>query len=140
LTLQIDTAQTDSLIPIPGYIGQADKQFLHWNGTQYAALAYITQKQKTKVKVPNNEVPDFTKLAPKSDGTEDPTKAGNIFTFGPYSLVKPEQKGGETISLRFEYTSPVIKMNKLERHIEVSHWGGNLAVEERYWMTNMGAK
>jgi oligosaccharyltransferase complex subunit alpha (ribophorin I) len=100
----------------------------------------VTQKQKTKVKAPNNEVPNFTKLPPTGDKTDDPTKAGNIFTFGPYGPVTPEQKGGEAISLRFEYTNPVIKMNKMERHIEVSHWGGNLAVEERYWMTNLGAK
>lgn len=46
---------------------------------------------------------------------------------------------GEKIALRFEYTAPVIKMNKLERAVEVSHWGGNLAIEEKYWMTNEGA-
>lgn len=44
------------------------------------------------------------------------------------------------MAVRFEYTAPVIKMTKLERAIEVSHWGGNLAFEEKYWMTNEGAK
>jgi oligosaccharyltransferase complex subunit alpha (ribophorin I) len=27
----------------------------------------------------------------------------------------------------------------LERDIEVSHWGGNVAFEERYWLENLGA-
>lgn len=30
-------------------------------------------------------------------------------------------------------------MTRLERDIEVSHWGGNLATEERYWLTNKAA-
>lgn len=30
-------------------------------------------------------------------------------------------------------------MTRLERDIEVSHWGGNLAIEERYWLTNKAA-
>lgn len=101
--------------------------------------AYTTEKQKTKLKLASNEVPDFTKLEPKADGTEDPTKSGNQFTFGPYSVVEAG-KAGEEVTLRFEYTNPVIKMDRMERLIEVSHWGGNLAIEERYWMTNNGAK
>lgn len=111
---------------------------MQWNTHQYAFTAYTTEKQKTKLKFPNNEIPDFTKLAPKADGTEDPIKSGSSFTLGPYTAVGPETTG-EEVTLRFEYTAPVIKMDRMERLIEVSHWGGNLAVEERYSMTNNGA-
>ncbi|RPB03159.1 Ribophorin I [Choiromyces venosus 120613-1] len=136
--LWITLAQTDRLTPVPALIGQTEKQFLQWTGFQYAASAYVTEKQKTKIKFPNNEVPDYTVL--KNGESDDPTKAGSWYTYGPYKTVKPDQKGGKAITLRFEYTSPVIKMTRMERHIEVSHWGGNIAFEERYWMTNLGAK
>ncbi|KAI5847764.1 Ribophorin I [Morchella snyderi] len=139
ITLQINLAATDILIPVPAQVTQVEKQFLQWTGSQYALSAYTTEKQKTKLKLASNEVPDFTKLEPKADGTEDPTKSGNQFTFGPYSVVEAG-KAGEEVTLRFEYTNPVIKMDRMERLIEVSHWGGNLAIEERYWMTNNGAK
>lgn len=137
--LWITLAQTDCLIPVPALIGQTDKQFLQWTGSQYAASAYVTEKQKTKIKFPNSEVPNYTVLQKNGEG-DDPTGAGSWYTYGPYKTVGPDQKGGKAITLRFEYTSPVIKMVKMERHIEVSHWGGNIAFEERYWMTNLGAK
>ena len=41
--------------------------------------------------------------------------------------------------MRYEFTKPIIHATSLERDVEVSHWGGNLAVEERYWLTNKGA-
>lgn len=126
------------LTPVPALVTQTEKQFLQWSSHQYALTAYTTEKQKTKLKFPNNEVPDYTKLSPKADGTEDPIKSGNSFTFGPYTTVEP-LTAGEELTLRFEYTSPVIKMDRLERLIEVSHWGGNLATEEHYTMTNNGA-
>ena len=41
--------------------------------------------------------------------------------------------------MRYEFTKPVIHVTLLERDIEISQWGGNLATEERYWLTNIGA-
>jgi oligosaccharyltransferase complex subunit alpha (ribophorin I) len=85
-------------------------------------------------------VPEFTKLAAKSDGTSDPTKVGSAFTYGPYEAVEPSRAGGETVKIRYEFTHPVIVMEKFTRDIEVSHWGGNIAFEEKHVMTNAGAK
>ena len=42
-------------------------------------------------------------------------------------------------SVRYEFTKPIIHASLLERDVEVSQWGGNLATEERYWLTNKGA-
>ena len=42
-------------------------------------------------------------------------------------------------SVRYEFTKPLILASLLERDIEISHWGANLATEERYWTTNAGA-
>ncbi len=41
--------------------------------------------------------------------------------------------------MRYEFTKPIIHATSLERDIEISQWGGNLASEERYWLTNKGA-
>lgn len=41
--------------------------------------------------------------------------------------------------MRYEFTKPLIYATLLQRDIEVSQWGGNLATEERYWITNNGA-
>ena len=41
--------------------------------------------------------------------------------------------------MRYEFTRPVVHVSRLERDIEISHWGGNAAFEERYWLTNKAA-
>lgn len=41
--------------------------------------------------------------------------------------------------VRYEFTKPLIHVSKLDRDIEVSHWGGNVAFEERYDLTNRAA-
>jgi oligosaccharyltransferase complex subunit alpha (ribophorin I) len=46
----------------------------------------------------------------------------------------------QLVSARYEFTKPLTHATLLERDIEVSHWGGNLATEERYWLTNRGAE
>jgi oligosaccharyltransferase complex subunit alpha (ribophorin I) len=101
--------------------------------------AYVTQKQKTKLKLPTSNPAEFTKLSKKNaDGTSDPVHQGTALTYGPYDKVKP---GSELpVSVRYDFTKPLLHATRFERDIEVSHWGGNLAVEERYWLTNRAAK
>lgn len=45
----------------------------------------------------------------------------------------------EPVTVRFEFTKPVTHVSVLERDIEVSHWGGNVAFEERYTLYHRGA-
>lgn len=140
-TIHIYIYLTNVSKPVPAEISQSAKQFLQWTGSQYFNSAYVTSKQETKLVLPNQEVSEFTVLTPKSDDTqEDPKKVGSLLSYGPYELVKPSQKGGQKVSIRYEYTSPVISVSKLSREIEVSHWGGNVAFEEKYSMTNKAAK
>ena len=71
------------------------------------------------------------------DVTSNPERQGSTFTYGPYENIPPGAE--QEASARYEYTKPIIHVSLLERDIEVSHWGGNLATEERYWLTNKGA-
>jgi oligosaccharyltransferase complex subunit alpha (ribophorin I) len=45
----------------------------------------------------------------------------------------------QEVSVRYEFTKPLTHSKLLERDIEVSHWGGNIAIEERHWLTNRAA-
>lgn len=115
-----------------------DKQYLVYTFSAYSPSAYTTSQQKTKLKLPTSDVPDYT-ILPKanSEGKEDPSKQGKEFTYGPYS----ELPAGavELVSVRYEFTKPVLHATKLERNIEISHWGGNINTEEQYFLTNIGA-
>ncbi|KAJ6260629.1 dolichyl-diphosphooligosaccharide--protein glycosyltransferase subunit 1 [Drechslerella dactyloides] len=137
VTLAISASITGALEPIPAVIGQSDKQFLSYTGYRYVPTAYLTEKQKTKFRAANGEIPDYTEF-----GGKDVEKSGYTVTYGPYDDKKAWSSDStpETFTIRFEFTMPIIYMEKLERDIEVSHWGNNLAFEERYWMTNNGAK
>ena len=127
-TLAISYHLLSSLEPLPATIGQADKQYLKHTFSIYAPSAYITQKQKTKIKFPGVDIPDYT---------GEPERQGSTFTYGQYDNIPA---GAESAaSVRYEFTKPIIHVTLLERDIEVSHWGGNLASEERYWLTNKAA-
>ena len=69
--------------------------------------------------------------------TSNPERQGTTFTYGPYEKIPAGAE--EEASVRYEFTKPIIHATLLERDIEVSQWGGNLAIEERYWLTNKGA-
>lgn len=125
--------------PLPATIAQNERQFLKYTFSAYMPSAYVTSKQKTKLKFPNTEVPDYTVLPnPNADGKEDPQKQGSTFTYGSYNEVPAG--ADEPVSVRYEFTKPLTHARLLERDIEVSHWGGNLATEERYWLTNRAAE
>lgn len=95
----------------------------------YAPSTYPTQKQKTKIKFPASDVRDY--------GSE-PERQGSTLTYGPYENIPAGAE--QNASARYDFTKPVIHATLLERDIEISQWGGNLAFEERYWITNKGAR
>ncbi|EED23550.1 oligosaccharyl transferase subunit (alpha), putative [Talaromyces stipitatus ATCC 10500] len=135
-TLSISYYVLGSFSPLPKSIGQSDSQYLTYTIDAYAPSAYKVETQKTKVKFPTSNVPGYT-ITSKLKTGNDPEKQGSTFTYGPYTKVAP----GATypLTFRFESTKPILASSLLQRDIEVSHWGGNLAIEERYWLRNDGA-
>jgi oligosaccharyltransferase complex subunit alpha (ribophorin I) len=128
-----------ALQPLPAQIQQNDKQYVLYQFSAYAPSAYTTLQQKTKLKLPTADVPDAVTLPASlnAEGKEDPQKQGTTFTYGPYD----ERGAGvvQDVSVRYEFTKPLTHVSSLERDIEVSHWGGNVATEERYILTNRAA-
>ncbi|PBP18402.1 oligosaccharyltransferase alpha subunit [Diplocarpon rosae] len=136
-TLSITYSYLSALDPLPTSIAQKDKQFLVYTFSAYCPSSYITLKQKTEVKFPGNNIPEYTIIPGVNGGAESPQKQGSKFTYGPYD----ELPAGavETVTVRYEFTKPLIHVSRLERDIEVSHWGGNVAFEERYTLHNRAA-
>ncbi|KAI4104013.1 MAG: hypothetical protein L6R37_003495 [Teloschistes peruensis] len=132
LTLSITYHILSSLVPLPKKISQQERQYLLYTFSTYTPSAYPTLKQKTKLKFPTTDIPDVI-------GGGNPDRQGSTFTYGPYNELVPAG-AREEASVRYEFTKPLIYATHLERDIEVSHWGGNLATEERYWLTNQGAQ
>lgn len=102
----------------------------------YAPSAYPTTKQKTEVKAAS-AIPDYTEITGSSESEKFPQKQGSKLTYGPFG----EKPAGATApaQVRFEFTKPVTHVATLERDVEVSHWGGNVAFEERYTLFHRGA-
>ena len=123
--------------PLPSAIQQDEPQFLSYSFSAYCPSAYTTSKQKTEVKFPSANIPDYTKLPGSGDVKEFPQKQGAKLTYGPFD----EKPAGaeELVQVRFEFNKPVSHVSLLERDIEVSHWGGNVAFEERYTLIHRGA-
>lgn len=128
LTLSISYHVVLAFEALPALIKQQDKQFLVYRFSKYVPSAYETVKQKTKLKLPTTNVPDYS---------SEPERQGSMLTYGPYDVVPAGAV--EDATVRYEFTKPVVHGTLLERDVEVSQWGGNLALEERYWLTNQGA-
>ncbi|KAH6691294.1 oligosaccharyltransferase alpha subunit [Plectosphaerella plurivora] len=137
LTLGISYYVLKAYTPLPASIAQDEAQFLVHDFSVYVPSAYTTTKQKTEIKAASSNIPDYTKITDGADGKEFPEKQGSKLTYGPFG----EKPAGASspASVRFEFTKPVIHVSELERDIEVSHWGGNVAFEERYTLFNRGA-
>ncbi|ETN39104.1 uncharacterized protein HMPREF1541_05326 [Cyphellophora europaea CBS 101466] len=137
ITLSISYHLLNSLMPLPAAIKQDEKQYLTYSFSAYFPSAYPTLKQKTKLKSPSADVPEYstTKGLTKS---ADPTKEGSALTYGPYDTTTPPFTS-HPVTVRYEFTKPVLLSTTLSRSLEVSHWGGNLATEDHYALTNTGA-
>ncbi|KAI0837744.1 Ribophorin I [Hypoxylon sp. FL0890] len=136
-TLGISFYYLNSFAPLPAAIQQSEKQYLVYEFSAYCQSAYPTLKQKTEVKLPSSDIPDYTKIAGSDETKEFPEKQGSKLIYGPF----PEVPAGAVspVKVRYEFTKPVTHVSLYERDIEVSHWGGNVAFEERYTLYNYGA-
>lgn len=135
--MSITYSVLSSLQPLPATIEQTDKQYVQYTFSAYTPSAYKTLKQKTTVKLSTPDVPDYTIVGTNAENKEDPEKQGTKLIYGPYVDVPAGVQ--QMVSIRYDFTKPLLHATLLERDIEVSHWGGNLATEERYWLENRGA-
>ncbi|RDW85212.1 dolichyl-diphosphooligosaccharide-protein glycosyltransferase subunit 1 [Coleophoma cylindrospora] len=136
-TLGITYHFLSALDPLPATIQQKENQYLVYTFSAYCPSAYVTLKQKTEVKFPTTNVREHTVIPGTGKEPQSPQIQGTKYTYGSFGEVPAGAY--EPVRVRYEFTKPLIHVSRLERDIEVSHWGGNLAFEERYTMTNRAA-
>ncbi|KIV80220.1 hypothetical protein PV11_07736 [Exophiala sideris] len=137
-TLSISYNILGALNPLPASIKQEEKQYLTYDFSAYIPTVYTTIKQKTKVKFPSADVPEYTTTKGLTSNA-DPVKEGLFFTYGTYETAKIAPGTTYPATVRYEFNKPLLVCSLLERDVEVSHWGGNLASEERFWLRHDGA-
>jgi oligosaccharyltransferase complex subunit alpha (ribophorin I) len=119
----------------PEHVPQDKPQYLRWESSATIRSLYFSEEQSTKIKVPSQHVESYSK------GPEpmERNKAGNEFTYGPYKDVEANA-ARKPIYLYYEQNIAPITAVDHKRQLEVSHWGGYLAVEEHYNIRHDGAK
>ncbi|KAK4872122.1 hypothetical protein RN001_016246 [Aquatica leii] len=129
-TINVEFVLTNSLVPYPSSIVQKDKQLVRYFGNHYFYSPYLTTKQTTSVIVNTRSIENYSKLKPVS-------QSDSSITYGPYNDVAALTV--DPMIVHFENNAPFLSVTRLERLIEVSHWG-NIAVEENIDILHTGAK
>lgn len=127
--IEIDYVLTDALSPFPTHITQKEKQLIKYNGNYYVYLPYKCIKQSTSVTLGTRNVESYSKLSPTS-------LSDTTISYGPYNQIAPFTI--EPMSVHYENNNPFLKITRIERTIEVSHWG-NIAIEETIDLEHTGA-
>nr|CAD2177809.1 unnamed protein product [Meloidogyne enterolobii] len=130
IKVTVEYALTEYLVPHPKEIIQSENQLVLYSGLANIPSAYSLLKETCIYKVGSVQPIAFT------DVSLSKYASGKI-TYGPYENSKPYTK--KPITIHCENNSPFLVATKVDRFIEISHWGGNLAVEENVEIVNKGA-
>ncbi|GAB6022985.1 hypothetical protein CHUAL_007080 [Chamberlinius hualienensis] len=129
-SVDVETVFTHLLVPNPSQITQGEKQLVLYVGNLYFYSPYPVTSQKTNVVTTTANIESFTKTKPF-------TNSESTISYGPYEKIAPLSHSD--LRVHYENNNPFLVINKLERLIEVSHWG-NIAVEEVVQISHNGAK
>ncbi|ORZ20259.1 Ribophorin I [Absidia repens] len=132
IRLGIHISYTHVLKPLPAKIPQVSRQLLYYSGNVYLYSPYPTAEMKTTLQVPTSQIISFT----GGDGIVQ--QKGSKLVYGPFNNLEPNAY--HELKCHFESTGPLVTVTHLERDLQVSHWGNNLAVEEHYTIRNDGAE
>lgn len=129
-TVSLEEVFSKLLVPHPSHITQKEKQLVRYFGNHYFYSPYTTTKQVTNVLLSSRSVESYTKLKPTA-------QSDSTITYGPYSAIQPFTT--DQMIIHYENNAPFLTVTRLERLIEISHWG-NIAVEENIEIRHTGAK
>ncbi|KAG0717798.1 Dolichyl-diphosphooligosaccharide--protein glycosyltransferase subunit 1 [Chionoecetes opilio] len=162
LNVDMEMTMTQILEPYPAFIQQGEKQLVRYTGNHYVLTPYTTTTQTTTVTLPSPNIESYSRLKPT-------THTDTSITYGSYEGVAGFSVGNvgtgisgdssvmawftnrvveecnkrsnpvDTMTVHYENNSPFLMITRLERVIELSHWG-NIAVEETLDVLHTGAK
>jgi oligosaccharyltransferase complex subunit alpha (ribophorin I) len=130
VSVEVDYVLGHELKPHPVQISQREKQLVLYEGNAYFFSPYNTLKQKKVFTITTPTVESFSQVSPVSH-------SDNTITYGPYENIAPFSS--EKVAIHYENNSPFLVISRLQREIELSHWG-NIAVEETIDIVHDGAK
>uniref|UniRef100_A0A914X1M5 Dolichyl-diphosphooligosaccharide--protein glycosyltransferase subunit 1 n=1 Tax=Plectus sambesii TaxID=2011161 RepID=A0A914X1M5_9BILA len=129
VTVKVEVVLAQHLKPYPSHITQAEQQFVLYDGNAHILSPYIIKKESTNIVLYHGHVESFTKAEPsKLDGDK--------LSYGPYENTPAFST--KDIRVHYENNSPFVVITRMERLIEVSHWG-NVAIEENIDLLHKGA-
>ncbi|XP_058803946.1 dolichyl-diphosphooligosaccharide--protein glycosyltransferase subunit 1 [Phymastichus coffea] len=129
VSVEVEVILTHELIAHPKEISQKEKQLVKYTGNLYLFTPYSVNKQTTTVMLPSRNIESYTKIKPV-------TQSDSTITYGPYDKKVPFVQ--DELTVHFENNNKFLTVTKLERSIEISHWG-NIAVEETIDLLHTGA-
>ncbi|KAI0698548.1 oligosaccharyl transferase alpha subunit [Cerioporus squamosus] len=145
--LVIETVQTHATYAWPAEAGQKDGQSLKYETELLVLSPYKTAVQRTKVRAPGPHIHSYTTPEDVEFTTDAvATRSGATITYGPFHDIPPSatsefvDKKQKYITVHYAFDYPVLEITKLERAAEVSHWGANLNIEDKYWLHNAGPR
>ncbi|CAO1630039.1 unnamed protein product [Parajaminaea phylloscopi] len=125
---------------LPRAVAQKESPSLLWKGDAQPRALYGAGKVRVKARSPSSRVLS-QKIVPARDD-DKVTKSGSVITFGPFENIAPLSLAGSdassTAQVHYTYDQPIVGIVELDRHVEVSHWGDSLAVQDKVWLRNDG--
>ncbi|CAG0914485.1 unnamed protein product [Notodromas monacha] len=129
--VELNLVYSHLLVPYPSKIVQNQPQLVKYSGNAYPFLPYEVVSAKTVVTLSSNNIESYTKVKPVS-------VTDTSITYGPYENLPAFSE--EEITVHYENNAPFLTVASLKRWIEISHWGGNIAVEEDVDVLHTGAR
>ncbi|XP_050433899.1 dolichyl-diphosphooligosaccharide--protein glycosyltransferase subunit 1 [Adelges cooleyi] len=120
----------NALNPHPEEITQKDRQLMMFYGNAFFYSPYKSLKSSIKYQTGTRRVEEYTNLNPVTQSSGD-------IIYGTHGPLEPFSYS--QINIHYDNNSPFLKVTKLTRTIEISHWG-NIAVTEVIDLVHHGAK
>lgn len=121
--------------PLPKELEQGEHQMLLWNGDAEPRTPYATSSASVSIRTPD---PIIT-----IDSSVESKRNDNTVEFGPFNDVRAYTLESQPVAqgrVHFTYSRPVIAFVDYKRHVEVSHWGDNMATQDSILLRNVGPK
>jgi len=128
--VEVESILSGAVTPYPSKISQGEKQLVVFEGNHFATAAYQVLSQTTLVSLPSSSIESYSRNKPTS-------QSDSTITYGPYEPTPAFSV--DPLRVHYENNAPFLSITRLERLIEVSHWG-NIAVEETIDILHTGAK
>lgn len=119
------------LRPHPKEIKQADSQLVITTQNANIYSPYKVKTQTTSIKLSSPKITSYTKMDPYHINDKE-------IEYGPFENVVAYSVNDVTV--HYENNKPFLTITDLLRWVEVSHWGGNIAIEESVKIKHSGAK